>query len=693
MCEVCTASGCLRCAQGFAFNGSACLPCLLFDPRCVECSSQGCSLCADAVLRSARRSGFRAGDTIPFDDIEREFSISLPFGTQNPEAFAEAETYQLQTSVPSLREVAVSCAQGLYFNATWSCSPTPISHVVCGHAGVFAFTYPNYVVAETIGFLRLSVRRSGGGAFPASVRYSLIHINTTNSDVSATAPYTSSQTLLFDTGIIEMSFLVTIFDNPFAETSRVFQIVLEPPSAGSLGPQCRTNVTIIEGNNTLDANQVNSFISTIPSSSTPTNSSNGLVASVIAGSEFSAVVGITARNGGNTSITIPSVLALIVMMEGEAASDVASQSYSSSHALLVSEINPGSFNVSGELYQQGMYYLYAWYARVGGILGSYYYDAFFQDFMYTRIDRAIDFNWDSGIDAKSIRWSGCLSVKDSGTYFFGVATNESVRLVISGQVLLDHFAGRGAGLERPRQILLLNDTLYSLVVEFRASASTPSMSLLWGRSAEELGILPFEQLYSLNEVENSPYPLQVVPSTISAGSTECFGEGLFSGTAGEASTFSCCPRDAFGNTLQYDCCDDYQEILTAIAAVVYSPNINSGAPESVDASTVFNTGSGCFDGTYTPIMAGYYQLNITVQKGDSGEMIGVAGSPFAPIISPARTSYFYSIVSGLSPPLVIFEGSCLNFSIVAKDVWNNFKLQGGDLWTVRIATVRHRISD
>ena len=145
-CEVCTTSACTRCGPRYfltpspanyssssSINSSSsgiCSPCTIYDPRCAECSQSECTLCADAILNSARRSGFRAGDTLPFEDISREFSIQLPFGTQSPDAFAEVETFRL---VPELPQDSLSCAQGLQNDVSFNCTPIPSSYRICGH--------------------------------------------------------------------------------------------------------------------------------------------------------------------------------------------------------------------------------------------------------------------------------------------------------------------------------------------------------------------------------------------------------------------------------------------------------------------------------------------------------------------------------------------------------------------------------
>jgi hypothetical protein len=62
-------------------------------------------------------------------------------------------------------------------------------------------------VGEGIGYLRLTVERSGGGYGNVSVGYSLHHISTSDNDVVATAPYTTVQTLTFEHGNIFLSYI------------------------------------------------------------------------------------------------------------------------------------------------------------------------------------------------------------------------------------------------------------------------------------------------------------------------------------------------------------------------------------------------------------------------------------------------------------------------------------------------------
>ena len=138
--------------------------CEVFDPRCWTCTEdQGCLECIDLQLLSIRRSGRRKRDReLPFDELRRQFSRRIEFGSQSPLAFEEAETYAV---VPAnLSEKAKECHPGLNgFKKNLTCSPANISNVVCGHQGTVQFKSPLYEARENLGSVRINVVRSGGG--------------------------------------------------------------------------------------------------------------------------------------------------------------------------------------------------------------------------------------------------------------------------------------------------------------------------------------------------------------------------------------------------------------------------------------------------------------------------------------------------------------------------------------------------
>ena len=63
LCITCTTLECLACKGGYYLTGDpnkACSSCYDFDARCAGCTKeQGCTVCADPLLTSIRRSGYR----------------------------------------------------------------------------------------------------------------------------------------------------------------------------------------------------------------------------------------------------------------------------------------------------------------------------------------------------------------------------------------------------------------------------------------------------------------------------------------------------------------------------------------------------------------------------------------------------------------------------------------------------------
>jgi hypothetical protein len=66
LCATCTLTECLSCTGGYYLTGDSrvCSSCYDFDPRCAGCTiGDGCTVCADPLLTSVRRSGYRASGT------------------------------------------------------------------------------------------------------------------------------------------------------------------------------------------------------------------------------------------------------------------------------------------------------------------------------------------------------------------------------------------------------------------------------------------------------------------------------------------------------------------------------------------------------------------------------------------------------------------------------------------------------
>jgi hypothetical protein len=244
-CTHCNDDHCVECEQGWSVMsdfglGSQCEPCHRFDPRCINCNATACSSCVDLLLLSIHRSGRRPQDPpLPIDELTRELSVTVPFGSTQEDAFYDAEHYfMVDPSLAPLKNSAVECHQGLNSVSDvlhtfarfctnelikanyWSqddsieCLPYNLtSHVSCGNHGTITFESPEYAVREDEKHIRLTLQRSGGGVGEASVAYSIYPITAGFDDVTATAYYTANQTVFFRHGQVRASFLLTINDD------------------------------------------------------------------------------------------------------------------------------------------------------------------------------------------------------------------------------------------------------------------------------------------------------------------------------------------------------------------------------------------------------------------------------------------------------------------------------------------------
>ena len=687
LCDACTELDCLKCAPGYYITGNSsrvCSSCYDFDPRCAGCTKDlGCTLCADPILTSVRRSGYRSKDPqLPFEEDTRELSITLPFGTKSPDHFAEAEHYEVTDDTSNyLKNDARQCIQGSNNDSTWDCSNIAATHKVCGHKGVFKFTYPKFEVSEQDSFILLTVERSGGGYGDVFINYFIKHFNSNDSDCSPTAPYTTVQRLSFESGVISRSFLIGILDDNIVEDDEVFQVILETPEGGgSLGPQFRTNVTI-KDDDLYKLSPKKSYPITRTISTTANVSFTGTIQAVLAtddvmtmgGEKFYALV----ENSMNKWVDTG--------MKNNA------QRHANANFAAVSDNGDGTYEVSGVMKEQGTYELRVWHAFPNGLKGQYYYDSFFTNLALERIDRKVNFTWGAGkliprgTDYISIRWSGAVYVEDSADYEFFVYADDHSRLWIDGSLCLDHFHELETVLEPKRTVYLQGNRLHEIILEYRELRGDAYAQLLWKKSTDsgDPEVIPPTILYSLHEIGSSPIIVSVASAETDASMTECTGGGLYKGKVQEKSYFEVCPRDSF---LNYRDDDDEIYLRSQIFVGILSQSSDDGyggvGSENITANLLYNNVSHCFDGSYTPQRAGTYLLTIKFKSSADASGTNVLGSPFTVTVSPTNGYGPLSVVSGLSEPLYAVAGSCYDFLIIVRDSFQNYQKTGGDDITV-----------
>ena len=624
---------------------------------------------------------------LPPEENLREFSITLPFGTKSPESFAEAENYFVCTTPDQpLNKKSTSCDQGLHDDESWKCRDFPESHQVCGHYGVFTFKYPNYRVSETDKEIRMNVSRSGGGYGNVTISYFIKHFTTNDSDLVATAQYTTSQTLSFEEGVIERTFKISILDDNIVEENEVFQVVLEvPEGGGSVGAQFRSNITIVDN----DLPLISAKLSKLLQNTT----------SAVAGTPFKVYLNAVAANGKAINTGGELFFAVIENDESQWMNPGTSSNSQRNFLRKTCDVNDvfgnGTYEVScGGIVTQGRYQLRLWHAFPSSLRGDYFYDAFFENLAVYRLDQKVNFTWGTGRliprgrDYISIRWSGAIRTEGAGLYQFKVDANDQARLWVDGDLLIDHWHENAVYLEPSRSVELRAETLYEVVLEYREVTGSAHARLLWSTpgSNSKIHVVPQQNLYTLFEIDRSPVQVTIYSDNTAAFTTECTGDGLFGAMALHTSYFSFCPRDQYRNMR-----DDYSvavltstQVFATALTLIDDMGYEGSGPESIYPVTTFNPVTSCFDSSYTPTRAGRYQLDITYysQWSDLAQE-SVVGAPFFLTVLPDKTSGPISLVIGLTPLnqgglLKAEAGKCYSFNVTARDKAFNNRKQGGD---------------
>lgn len=473
--------------------------------------------------------------------------------------------------------------------------------------------------------------------------------------------------------MVSRSFLITILDDNLVEQDEVFQVVLSTPEGGgSVGPQFRANVTIIDN----DRDKISPKL---------TRSYENTTVSV-AGKLFTVTINAASGTGDLLSTggerffaAIENNLAMWDSLNG--------RRQTGRKTCAVEDYGTGAYGVHcAGIAEQGDYQLRTWHAFPNALRGEYYSDAFFQNLVITRLDRVVNFTWGDGSlipkarDYVTIRWSGAILTDSAGIYKFLVNADDQARLWINGELILDHFQERQVNLQPSRALNLSADSLYEIVLEYREINGPAFAQLMWKTpGATIFAVIPSSNLYSLFEIDLSPILVTIKSDETFANTTECYGEGLYAATALQTSYFTVCPRDQYGNLrndgdLVYLATQPFSATFTLIDDEGYG---GFGA-EIVTPVLVFNTETSCFDGYYVPQRAGTYELSILFQNSSDAVAIDIAGSPFYLHVEPGQSFGPLSDVWGLPSPLYATAGSCYNFDVTMRDRNRNLRLVGGD---------------
>jgi len=148
----------------------------------------------------------------------------------------------------------------------------------------------------------------------------------------------------------------------------------------------------------------------------------------------------------------------------------------------------------------------------GGVRANYYKGMNFENFVLSRTDPQINFNWGDpggpdpsvGDDNFSVRWTGEVEAVFTETYTFYPTTDDGVRLWVDGQLLVENWIDRSAT-ENSGKIDLIAGNTYNLVMEYYENGGGAVAELRWSSPRTPKQLIPQAAL-ALPVKASSPTP-------------------------------------------------------------------------------------------------------------------------------------------------------------------------------------------
>jgi glucose/arabinose dehydrogenase len=146
-----------------------------------------------------------------------------------------------------------------------------------------------------------------------------------------------------------------------------------------------------------------------------------------------------------------------------------------------------------------------------GLLGTYWNNINFTGTSLTRLDPAVAFDWGTGApiagiaaDTFSVRWSGQVRPRVTGTHTFYTLSDDGVRLFVNGTQVINNFTDHSAT-ENSGTIALTAGQLYDIRMEYYENGGQAVAQLRWSAPGVAREVIPQANLY--------PYVLLVSGST------------------------------------------------------------------------------------------------------------------------------------------------------------------------------------
>jgi len=136
-----------------------------------------------------------------------------------------------------------------------------------------------------------------------------------------------------------------------------------------------------------------------------------------------------------------------------------------------------------------------------GLNGDYYDNIDFTGTKLTRVDPTVNFNWGGGSpdpsmgpDQFSVRWTGLVQPRYSGSYAFYTTSDDGVRLWVDNQQIINNWTDHGT-LDDVGFITLQAGRVYDIRMEYYENGGGAVAALGWAPPGYGREIIPTSQLY------------------------------------------------------------------------------------------------------------------------------------------------------------------------------------------------------
>ena len=205
-------------------------------------------------------------------------------------------------------------------------------------------------------------------------------------------------------------------------------------------------------------------------------------------------------------------------------------------------------------------------AQPGAFYGEYFNNAFLDGVpVKTSFDTVIEFDWSTGLitdeaaDFISIRWTGLIQAPITEQFTFIVQADDGVRFYLNGVLLVDRWDT--CCNDMTASIDLIANEYYKFQLEFKEHQEEAYIKIYWTSLSIPKQLIPSSQIYYLERVGSSEYPITVNFGPSIASMSDAYGDGLSTATAGKLAYLFIQSRDINGDIID-NTDDSYQLTFT-----------------------------------------------------------------------------------------------------------------------------------